>query len=193
MFNLGPKKQTTSITWNIKLLTKEYLIEGLFNPEEYTSGGDNVFALAATSEMDEGGIDAFQRLRLFNVHVQPTGNLVTPDQSFPEWGMLALDEVVAIIPNDESSSETAKKAFKDYRYPIEVAIYSGTYYIRAKLMADNSSQKKSPFAMTGIIPLTDAEIDCQLPGAKLTKFSVPWLLLNAGASLHGYGVLAQQA
>lgn len=191
MLNFGSKKQSSSDTWNIRLLTKEYLVEGEFHPEEYESGGDSIFTLAASSELDEGGIEAFQRLRLFNVHIQPTGNLVTNEQSFSEWGMLALDEVVAIIPNDESSLETAKKAFKDYRYSIEVIVYLGTYCIRAKLMTDNSNQKHSPFAMTGIIPLTDAEIDCQLPGAKLTKFSVPWLLLNAGASFHGYGVLVQ--
>ena len=76
MFNLGSKKQSASSVWNIKLLTKEYLVEGTFHPKEYELGGDNVFALAATSSMNEGGIDAFQRLRLFNTHIQPTGNLI---------------------------------------------------------------------------------------------------------------------
>ncbi len=192
MFNLGSKKQSASSVWNIKLLTKEYLVEGTFHPKEYELGGDNVFALAATSSMNEGGIDAFQRLRLFNTHIQPTGNLISNEQSFSEWSMLTLNEVVAIIPNDETSLETAKKAFNDYRHPLEVLVYSGTYRIHAKLLSDTASQKQSLFAMTGIIPLTDAKIDCQLPGAKLKNFSVPWLLLNAGASLHGCGILAQQ-
>ena len=110
MFNLGSKKQSASSVWNIKLLTKEYLVEGTFHPKEYELGGDNVFALAATSSMNEGGIDAFQRLRLFNTHIQPTGNLISNEQSFSEWSMLTLDEVVAIIPNDETSLKTAKPA-----------------------------------------------------------------------------------
>ncbi|MBI4790469.1 MAG: hypothetical protein HY782_25850 [Chloroflexi bacterium] len=190
MFGLGAKKQPASKTgWNIKLLTKAYLVEGSFQPKDYESGGLDVFALAAASAMAEGGLDAFKHLRLTDVRVQPTGNLASSEESFSEWGLLALDEIVAIIPNDQASLESAQKAFKDYRHPMDVVVYAGPYRIHAKLMADTADRKRSPFAMTQIIPLTDAEIECQLPGAKLTKLPVAWLLLNGSASLHGYGVL----
>ncbi|CAG0968792.1 hypothetical protein ANRL3_01360 [Anaerolineae bacterium] len=183
----GSKKQTAKTPWTVESLTTEYLVSGSVREEDYKTGGDDLFAMACLGDLSDSGIDAFQQLRLANAHIQPTGNLVTLEQSFSEWEMPMLDLVVAIIPRDQVCLQAAQKAFKDYRHPMEVVLYAGPYAIRAKLMSDDADQSRSPFMMTQVLPLTDAIIDCQLPGAKLKGFAVPWLLLNGGGLLHGIG------
>ncbi len=75
MFGSGSKKQSASTTvWNIQILTTEYLVDGSLQPEKYEVGGQNIFERASQLATDEGGPDAFQRLRLSDVKVQPTGN-----------------------------------------------------------------------------------------------------------------------
>ena len=185
----GSKRQTTKTPWTIEILTTEYLVSGSVRAEDYKTGGDDLFAMASLGDLSDSGIDAFQNLRMFDVRVQPTGNLVTQEQVFSEWEFPMLDLVVAIIPRDQVSLQAAQKAFKDYRHPMDVVVYVGPYLIRAKLMSDDQDKNRSPFAMTQLLPLTDAIIDCQLPGAKLQRLAVPWLLLNGGGLLHGYGFL----
>jgi hypothetical protein len=184
MFGSGSKKQSKP-PYNVQLLTTEYLIEGWIAPEEYEVGGDNVFSQAARLEEDEGGIDAFQAIRMTDVKIRPTGILDSPEETFQEWDLSVLDGVVAIIPLDQACLKVMQKAFKDFRYPVEARIYIGPYLIRAKLLSSSTQRDLSPFATSQLIPLEDAEIDCLVQGSKLKGFRVPWLILNGDSLLHG--------
>jgi hypothetical protein len=189
MFNLGPKKPPASRPlWRLQLLTSEYLIEGSFRPEENMVGSANIFEMACESTLDGGGVEAFHRLQLSAVQLQPTGQLAAPARSYPEWGIPVFDNVLAILPKDEDSLQAAQKAFKEYRYPLQVEIFMGPYRLRGKLLADSTIPLRSPFVMSQIVPLVEAEIDNLLPGAQLTGLRADWLLLNGSALMHGYGI-----
>jgi hypothetical protein len=188
MFNIGPKKPPApKPLWRLQLLTGEYLVEGSFNPEESKVGSADIFEMSCENILDGGGIEAFHRMSLSDVSVRPTGLLSLPEQSYPEWSTAIFDEVIAVIPRDEASLRAAQKAFREYRYPLQVEIYAGPYRLRGKILSDSSIPRRSPFLMNQIVPLVGAEIDNLLPGANLHGLQAGWLLLNGGGLLHGYG------
>ena len=130
------------------------------------------------------------------VQIQPTGNLTTPAQSFPEWTLGCCANVVAVIPNDDASRQDAQKAFKDWKYPVNAVVYAGPYRIHGTVLSQKADKFRLPSPPTtaawtdwggGGFPIREAEIDCQLPGSKLIGLQVPWLLLNAWV-IHGFGV-----
>lgn len=89
---------------------------------------------------------------------------------------------VAFIPDDEASRGHITKLMKDYVEPLRVVLYCGPYVIRATLMMtykwplEASVSQGSAFAY-----LTDAEIDNQLPGARLTGFRASHVILHTEA------------
>jgi hypothetical protein len=179
MFNIGPKKVLTPKTlWRLQLLTAEYLIEGSFNPDENKVGSADIFEMTCENILDGGGIEAFHRLGLSDVSVQPTGVLNMTEQRYPEWGMTVFDQVVAVIPRDEASRQAAQRAYQD----------AGPYRLRGKILSDSTIPRRSPFLMNQIVPLVEAEIDNLLPGARLSDLRADWMLLNGGGMMHGYGV-----
>jgi hypothetical protein len=190
MFNLNPKKPPApKPLWRLQLLTGEYLIEGCFNPDENKVGSADIFEMTCENVLDGGGIEAFHRLGLTNVEIQPTGVLSLPEQSYAEWGMTDFDQVIAVIPRDEASLQAAQKAFQEYRYPLRAEIYAGPYRLRGKILSDSTIPRRSPFLMNQIVPLVEAEIDNRLPGARLSGLRADWMLLNGGGLMHGYGIV----
>jgi len=191
MFNLVPKKPGAQKTlWRLQLLTSQYLIEGSFPVDEYRVGTMDIFDLASDSTLDEGGIEAFLHLHLTDVSVQPTGVRDISEQAYTEWGMYGFNEVVAVIPKNESSLKAAQKAFKEYRYPIAVELYAGPYRLRGKILSDSTIPRRSPFLNSPIVPMEEVEIESLLPGGgKMVKRKIPWLLLNGRGLLHGYGIV----
>lgn len=190
MFNLGPKKAAVpKPLWRLQLLTSEYLIEGNFQPEENLVGSANIFEMACENTLDEGGIEAFQRLQLSDVQLHPTGLLVTTARLYPQWSIPAFDHVLAILPRDEASLQAAQKAFKEYRYPLPVEVFAATYRLRGRLLSDSTIPGRSPFAISQLIPLAEAEIESLLPGARLTGLRADWMLLNGNVMMHGYGMI----
>ena len=191
MFNLVPKKPGAQKTlWRLQLLTSQYLIEGSFPVDEYRVGTMDIFDLASDSTLDEGGIEAFLHLHLTDVSVQPTGVRDISEQEYTEWGMYGFNEVVAVIPKNESSLKAAQKAFKEYRYPIAVELYAGPYRLRGKILSDSTIPRRSPFLNSPIVPMEEVEIESLLPGGgKMVKRKIPWLLLNGRGLLHGYGIV----
>jgi len=187
MFNLGPKKPPAPrLFWRLQLLTEEYLVEGLFNPEEKVGSAD-IFEMSCENVLDGGGIEAFHQMSLTAVTLKATGLLVLPEQSYPEWSTAIFEHVIAVIPRDEASLQAAHKAFREYRYPLPVEIYAGPYRLRGKVVSDSTIPRRSPFLMNQMVPLVEAEIDNLLPGAALHGLRADWLLLNGGGSLHGFG------
>jgi len=188
MFNLGPKKPSApKPLWRLQLLTEEYLVEGSFNPDEYKVGSADIFEMSCENILDGGGIEAFHRLSLTDVTLNPTGVLSLPEQRYPEWSTAVFDQVIAVIPRDGASLLAAQKAFREYHYPLPVEAYAGPYRLRGKLMSDSSIPTRSPFLMNQVVPLVEAEIDNLLPGARLNSLQAEWLLLNGGGVLHGFG------
>ena len=191
MFNLGPKKTLTpKPLWQLQLLTGEILIEGSYNPDEFRVGSADIFEMSCENVLDGGGIEAFHRLSLTDVSIKPTGMLDLPPQSYPEWAITVIDQVIAIIPRDEASLQAAQKAFREYRYPLPVEIFAGPYRLRGKILSDSTIPKRSPFLMNQVVPLAEAEIENLLSGAKMKGLRADWLLLNGGGLMHGYGVTA---
>ena len=189
MFNLGPKKTLTpKPLWQLQLLTGEILIEGSYNPDEFRVGSADIFEMSCENVLDGGGIEAFHRLSLTDVSIKPTGMLDLPPQSYPEWAITVIDQVIAIIPRDKASLQAAQKAFREYRYPLPVEIFAGPYRLRGKILSDSTIPKRSPFLMSQIAPLAEAEINNLLPGARMKGLRADWLLLNGGGLMHGYGL-----
>ena len=188
MFNIGPKKPPApKPLWRLQLLSGEYLVEGSFNPDEYKVGSADIFEMSCENVLDGGGIEAFHRLGLTDVSLKPSGVLNLPEQRFPEWSTALFDQVIAVIPRDEASLQAAQKAFREYRYPLPVELYAGSYRLRGKLLSDSSIPKRSPFLMNQVAPLAEAEIDNLLPGASLLGLRAEWLLVNGGGVMHGFG------
>jgi hypothetical protein len=189
MFNLGPKKPPAPKSlWRLQLLTEQYLIEGSFNPDEFRVGSADIFEMSCENVLDGGGIEAFYRISLTEATLRPTGMLDLPELSYPEWSTAVFDQVIAVIPRDPASLQAAQKAFREYRYPLQIESYAGPYRLRGKILSDSSIPRRSPFLMNQVVPLIEAEIDNLLPGAKLSGLGASWLLLNGGGVLHGFGV-----
>ncbi len=186
MFGLGGrKKEQAKAPRSIQILTRDYLIDATWDAESYNSGGVDFFEQLMGLAADAEEMDEALALRFSEARLQPAGNLTTPAGTFADWELPYFDQVVAIVPRDEAGLQAAQKAFGDFANPRNAILYAGPYLIRANLLSDDEDQSASPFATAQVVPLTDAVIDCQLPGSKLTGFHVPWLLLN-GATLHGW-------
>ncbi len=164
--------------WAIQVLTTEYVVDGYIQPEE------DIFRWAR----QYGLTDAFECAPLTSVQILPAGQLNTPPQSFTTWEFSYCTTIVMIIPGDEASRKAAPRDYRDYRHPFRAVIYAGPYVIRATVLSDSEETGMLFVDHKGFIPLRDAEIDCQLPGSRLTGLKVPWLVLNGGL-LHGYSLL----
>ncbi len=190
MFNLGPKKPAApKPLWQLQLLSEEYLVEGSFNQDEFRVGSADIFDMSCENILDGGGIEAFHRMSLTDVTVIATGLLSLPELHYPEWSTAIFDQVIAVIPRDPASLQAGQKAFREYRYPLNVEVYAGPYRLRGKLLSDSSIPRRSPFLMNQVVPLVEAEIDHLLPGARLGSLRAEWLLLNGGGAIHGFGYL----
>jgi len=188
MFNLVPKKPAPRACWRLRLLTSEYLVEGSFYPDEYKVGSANIFELASDPTLDGGGAEAFQRLQLYDVGLLPTGLLILPVQTYPEWGLSVTDHVIALIPGDEASLQTAQKAFKEFRYPLQADVFASSYRLSGCLMSDSTIPHRSPFMVSQFIPMVQAEIHSLAPAAAWGGLQAAWALLNGNALMHGYGL-----
>ncbi len=190
MFNLVPKKPASRPYWRLRLLTSEYLVEGSFYPDEYKVGSANIFELAGDPTLDGGGAEAFHRLQLYDVALTPTGLLTLPVQTYPEWGLPVIDCLIALIPGDEASLLAAQKAFKEFRYPLHADVYASSYRLSGCLLSDSTIPRRSPFMVSQLVPLVQAEIHTLLPAASWPGLRVDWALLNGVAFMHGYGLTA---
>jgi hypothetical protein len=120
-------------------------------------------------------------MELTDMRVQPTGNLTTPVLTYSRWSPGWCHTVVALVPRDDTSRTAAQKAFKDYRQGIATVIYAGPYLIRGTALSDHATRVEAPLAGdASLLPDIDAEIDCQIPGAKLTGFRAPISWSTAG-------------
>ncbi len=161
----------------VQVLTTEYLIEGHSDPK------DTLLDYLFVSELHER-----PDVILTNAQVRPTGSLSISAFTCPVWEGVYSTPVVAIIPRDEAGIQKARKAWKDFKYPFKVEIFSGPYAIQGTIM---SSEKDEPFNFGSNFIyslMTDAEIDNLAPGSKLGHLSAPVIALNA-MPVHGFYLL----
>ena len=177
------KLPTPMIPWAIQILTTEYLIDGFVQQSEYSVAGKDIFVEANKDFEDEGGTRGIRYRTWTEGKIQPTGNLTSPVQHFTKLTLGACDNLVAIIPNDDASRQAAKKAFGEHQHPVNVVVYAGSYHIRGTALTHKTDQIRLYGHNGGLLPFQNAEIESQLPGARLTGLNLSWLLLN-GEMIH---------
>ena len=182
------KQPSPMMPWAIQILTTEYLIDGFVQPSEYSFSGKDEYSISRKDMFvdankdfeDEGGTRGIRYRTWTEGQIQPTGNLTSPVQHFAKLTLGACANLVAIIPHDHASRQAAQKAFQENQHPVNVMVYAGPYRIRGTALTHKTDQIRLYGHDGGLLPFQDAEIESQLPGARLTGLKVPWLLLNGG-------------
>jgi hypothetical protein len=179
MFGLHSKKQpkAPSNPWLVQILTPEYLIDGYCQPEE-----DLFLSLSTSSYTDILGIT------LTSAYIQPTGNLSISPFSSPKWILSFSSMCLAVIPRDESSLKAAREAFNEYQYPFHVVLYAGPFIIRGTMLSNDEDDPTPFYENFTFFPMIEADIDCLIPGSKLSRLNAPFLALNS-IYLHGLELL----
>ena len=73
-----------------------------------------------------------------------------------------------------------------HQNPMTAVVFAGPYAMRGTIL----SEKQAIFQVDdewGLTPMQAVVFDYQLPGAKLTNWQVPWLLLNSRL-IYGFGL-----
>ena len=85
------------------------------------------------------------------------------------------DQLVAIIPRDESGTANAIRTNSFFNFSIPAEVYIGSYLIRGKVMSGDKNLR----VFSGYVgfPVQEAEIHCLLPGAQLVGFTAPYVLV----------------
>ncbi len=184
MFGSKNKKPPVpKLPWAMQILTTEYLIEGLVQPQEYQFDDKDLFWNAFHGTVNEVGTKTFANKRLTDVQVQPTGSLAVPKQAYSQWRLTPSASLVAIIPNDDASRQAAQAACPDYKYPLRGVVYAGPYRIQCTVLLTNADHTNLYYEWS-LLPVQAAEI---LPSGQFAGLQVPWLFLNSGV-VHGIGV-----
>lgn len=160
------KSSTPTQPWVMQALTLNYLIEGSMLPN------------GEVSTLLAGGPQYYERryiTTLTNVKVQATGNQTTPEFFAPQWTVEHRGGLVGLIPRDEASTEAIIKFTQGKKLVFRAVIYVGPYVIRATV---EQPMETHAFETYAFMPARDAQIDCQLPGARLVGFRAPLMVVN---------------
>ena len=163
---LRSKSSTPTQPWVLQLLTLNYLIEGSMLPN------------GEVSTLLAGGPHYYESryvTTLTNVKVQATGNHTTQDFFAPEWTVEHRGGLVGLIPRNEACTQDMLKLTQGKKLVFRAVIYAGPYVIRATLEQPAPTHAFETYAF---MPAKDAQIDCQLPGARLVGFRVPLMVVN---------------
>ena len=152
--------------WAMQILTLHYLIDGSVQPNDeikiLLGGGSNYY-------------ESRYVVTLTNAKVQPTGDLTTQPFFVPQWTVEHRGGLVALIPRDEACTQALSKIIQSKSLGYRAVIYAGPYVIRGTL---ESPAPTMAFETYAFMPIRDAQIDCQLPGARLAGFTAPLMVVN---------------
>jgi hypothetical protein len=151
--------------WAMSALTLNYLIEGSIQPSDEL----NLLLAGASGYYENRYV-----VTLTNASVQPAGNLTTQPLYVSHW-TVEHRGLVALIPRDEASTQALLKNTQSRSLAFQAVMYVGSYVIRATLASPSPSLSYETYAF---MPVKDAEINCQLPGARLVGYKVPWMVVN---------------
>jgi len=180
MFHTGPKKPVNKRTWAVQILTRDYLVAGQLQPR--IDDADEYFT-DLLRLLKQGTEHNHYPLPLLNAEVRPASNVAAPARTYAQWSISLGPNVIAFIPGDDDSRGALRKQFDNFKHPFPATLYAGYYQVQATLLADSILGWSE---LQSFLPLVDAQIDCLLPGAQLTHWQVPWLLLN-GQVVQGDG------
>lgn len=160
--------------WPVQVLTSEYVIEGYCDPE------DTLFQTVSMADSDEN-----VQIVLKSAQVRPAGSLSIASFTCREWIIDYWTGVVAVIPRDMAGQKALQEEWESAEYPLRAELFAGPYLLRGMVMSDEEERLSYPGAQ---IYITEAEIECLLPGAQLGRLNAPMLVLN-GTRLDGYYLL----
>lgn len=155
--------------WAIQVLTPDYLVDGLYDEKQDNSTAEFFFKSDAGDSL---GREA--SMHLTAVRFQPTRHMTIPASSATDWFVYSYS-FVAIIPRDENSTIYVAKN-NNFKNLIPADIYVGPYLIHGTILSRD--KKLSIFRYWFSIAVRDAEIECQLPGAKLQDLKAPFALVR---------------
>ena len=153
--------------WTLQLLTPDYLIEGLCDTDRYP-----IYTFSSANYHSCIPTDALQ---LISTTVRPTGNLIIPADSTPNWNVTFYNGFIAVIPCDEASAEYFNSNLSQYP-DVDVDVYAGPYLIRGTLPIEKKEFKKLEFLFSFIIK--DAIIDCLYPNSFLHDYHAPFVMVR---------------
>jgi hypothetical protein len=160
--------QPTHPIWALQVLTPDYIIDGLCDTERYSP-----FTFCSANYQCAVPTDALQLEKVKLKSVGP--NLAPPPESIPNWNITFYNGFIAVIPNDEASTQFFHSNLSHYpMYPVDV--YAGPYLFRGDLPIEKKDFKKLEFLYSYI--LKDVEIDCLCPDSFFHGVKVPYAMVR---------------
>jgi len=101
-----------------------------------------------------------------------------PNRPAPAEITIPKTALIAFIPRDEPGMRSATQQMPNR--PAPAVIYAGPYLIRAAFMLPGDMPLRNFFGTAGgtLVAVTQAEITCQVPGAKFTPLKAQIVVLN---------------
>ncbi len=163
---------------HISVLTTDYMIKGLDNPEysAFEAANDTLIG-------EEDGNDFL----LTDAVIQPLGPLNIPTRTFPNWRIPSMKSIVAILADDVAAQETLLDFWADFNVPFKVMIYAGPFVIEGTMFSDDDDPPE--FYRQAFRPIEDATITYILD-KKADVIRVTLGLVNV-FHIHGYSVEKQ--
>lgn len=158
MLQLDP---VTRPLWTVQLLTTEFLLTGYLDAERYRY----LFSLFSD----------FEECYLRNARVEPTGRLKAAPRQLVSWVTVYWDNMVALIPRDEPSTEFALKNNDIFKIPFPGEVYSGPYRLRGTILSPGKFARE--FSTYSFLTMRDVTVESLEPGAQWSGLTAPYLLV----------------
>lgn len=155
----------SSSPWVMRVLTNDYLIDGYLDPK-YETKRLSVYGYSG---------DSSAPIRLASAKFHPTHNIAAPVSATGKSVAVYFDSLIAVIPADAASTESAIKQNSTFQYPLPAEIRAGAYRITGNVMC--SDKQFRGYDEARVLIVRDAQIDHTLPDAKLGKLQAPYALV----------------
>ncbi|HLE28006.1 MAG TPA: hypothetical protein VI793_07810 [Anaerolineales bacterium] len=151
--------------WAAQALTADYLASGYLQPVDMPLAGFLNVSTQAT-------------ITLTGVQLQAVGAQAAIVNPAPAEITIPKTALIAFIPRDEPGMRSATQQMPNR--PAPAVIYAGPYLIRAAFMLPGDMPLRNFFGTAGgtLVAVTQAEITCQVPGAKFTPLKAQIVVLN---------------
>ena len=151
--------------WAAQALTADYLASGYLQPVDMPLAGFRNVSTQAT-------------ITLTGVQLQAVGAQAAIVNPAPAEITIPKTALIAFIPRDEPGMRSATQQMPNR--PTPAVIYAGPYLIRAAFMLPGDMPLRNFFGTAGgtLVAVTQAEITCQVPGAKFTPLKAQIVVLN---------------
>ncbi len=151
--------------WAAQALTADYLASGYLQPVDMPLAGFLNVSTQAT-------------ITLTGVQLQAIGAQASIVNPVPAEITIPKTALIAFIPRDEPGMRSATQQMPNR--PAPAVIYAGPYLIRAAFMLPGDMPLRNFFGTAGgtLVAVTQAEITCQVPGAKFTPLKAQIVVLN---------------